>query len=110
MDVASSLPQTGAGLLAQGWKDISHPEQAKHGSFTYEDPSTGLRVRYDTPKPGTSGFAGQDHYHILNPDAHDSSDMYLDRNGDPCARGSRVSHTYRMEGSKHETRRVCQQV
>lgn len=100
VEVASSLPQTGDGLIAQGWKDISHPMQAIHGSFTYEDPSTGLRIRYDKPSPGATGFSGQDHYHILNPDAHDSSDMYLDKNGDPCSRGSKASHIFPNGGNQ----------
>ena len=76
--IAASLPQTGEGLLSRGWEDISHPKQAEHGSFTFRDPTTGLRVRYDKATPGKQGFSGKDHYHILNPDAHDSSDMYLD--------------------------------
>lgn len=97
--VATSLPPTGAGLIAQGWEDISHPMQAAQGSYTYRDPSTGLRVRYDKPTPGAPGFAGKDHYHILNPDAHDSSDMYLDINGNPCRRGSKASHILPQGGA-----------
>ncbi len=91
-DVANSLPQTGKGLLDQGWVDISHPNQAQAGSFTYEEPSTGLRIRYDKPKPGAPGFAGKDHYHILNPKATSNSNLYLDKNGNPCAKGSKESH------------------
>ena len=92
VDVASSLPKTGGGLLAQGWKEISHPSQVAAGSHTYEEPSTGLRIRYDEPTPGASGFGGMDHYHILNPNAHNTHDMYLDSNGNPVAKNSKASH------------------
>lgn len=98
--VASSLPQYGGGLLAKGWKDISHPKQAEQGSFMYRDPDTGLKVRYDKGKPGESGFSGKNHYHILNPGAHNSLDMYLDKNGDPCSRGSKASHILPNGGAK----------
>jgi hypothetical protein len=47
---------------------------------------------------GKQGFSGKDHYHILNPDPHDSSDMYLDKNGNPCSRGSKESHILPNEG------------
>lgn len=90
--VAASLPRSGNGLISKGWKDISHPRQAKNGSFTYQDPETGLRIRYDKAKLSETGFAGKHHYHILNPAAHDSSDMYLDKDGNPCSRGSKESH------------------
>ena len=96
--IASSLPKTGDGLLLKGWEDISHPKQAEQGSFTYRNPTTGLRIRFDKAKPGRSGFSGMDHYHILNPNAKDSSDMYLDKNGNPCSRGSKESHILPNEG------------
>lgn len=91
-DVASSLPSTGSGLIAQGWNDISDPRQAAAGSHTYEEPSTGLRVRYDEPTPGADGFAGKSHYHILNPDPHGNYDLYLDKNGNPVPKNSKASH------------------
>ena len=90
--IASSLPKTGEELLSQGWKDISHPKQAENGSFTYEDSNTGLRIRFDEAVPDAPGFLGKNHYHIFNPDAHSNRDLYLDRDGNPCARGSRGSH------------------
>lgn len=96
---AASLPKTGDGLLSKGWEDISHPKQAEQGSFTYRDPSTGLKIRYDKAQPGKLGFSGKNHYHILNPNAHDSSDMYLDKNGNPCSRGSKESHILPKEGA-----------
>ena len=90
--IASNLPQTGAGLLEKGWVDISHPSQSSIGSYTYEEPSTGLRIRYDSPTPGASGFKGKDHYHILNPNAKSTRDMYLDAQGNPVAKNSKASH------------------
>ncbi len=90
--IANSLPQNGAGVESQGWKDISHPDQAAHGHYTYEDPKTGLRIRYDTPTPGASGFAGKDHFHILNPNATGNSDLYLDKYGNPVRKNSKASH------------------
>lgn len=96
--VAATLPKNGKGLVDKGWKDISHPKQAQHGSYTYEDPATKLKVRYDAPNEGDKGLSGKGHFHILNPDAHDSSDMYLDKNGNPCSRGSKASHIFSMGG------------
>ena len=90
--VASALPETGQGLLDAGWEEISHPNQAASGHHTYREPATGLRIRHDEPTPGADGFAGKGHYHILNPDAHDSRDMYLDKNGNPVKKNSKASH------------------
>lgn len=92
VNVANSLPETGDKLQEQGWKDISHPQQAANGSHTYEDPKTGLRIRYDEPVEDSSGFAGKDHYHILNPNARGNKDRYLDKDGNPVPKGSKASH------------------
>jgi hypothetical protein len=92
INTAASLPKTGDELLKKGWTDISNPHQAEHGSYTYKEPGTGLRIRYDEPVPGAPGFAGKDHYHILNPNATSKKDMYLDKDGNPVQRGSKASH------------------
>ena len=92
VSVAASLPKTGDKLVAQGWKEISHPQQAANGSHTYEDPNTGLRIRYDEPVAGASGVAGKDHYHILKPNAQSNKDRYLDKDGNPVPKGSKASH------------------
>lgn len=81
--LAHDLPQNGQGLLDNGWTEISHPEQAASGHHTYKEPSTGLRIRYDEPTKGADGFAGKDHFHILNPNATGNKDMYLDKYGNP---------------------------
>ncbi len=62
------------------------------GHHTYRDPDTGLRIRYDEPAPGASGFAGKDHFHTLNPNATGPRDMYLDKNGNPVKKNSKASH------------------
>lgn len=98
VSVASSLPQTGNELLKNGWEEISHPAQAASGHHTYREPSTGLRIRYDEPTPGASGFAGKDHYHIMNPNATGSRDMYLDKNSNPVKKNSKASHILPKEG------------
>ncbi len=90
--IAASLPSTGEGLLAKGWVEVSHPAQAASGHYTYKNPSTGLRIRYDEPNPGAAGFAGKDHFHILNPNATGTRDMYLDKDGNPVKKNSRASH------------------
>lgn len=92
VSVASSLPKNGSDLLSQGWEDISDPRATANGHHTYRELSTGLRVRYDEGEPGASGFAGKDHYHILNPDAHNNRDMYLDSDGNPVPKNSKESH------------------
>lgn len=90
--IANNLPQNGEGLLSKGWIDISPPEQAAVGCYSYKDPSTGLRIRYDKPTPNAPGFKGKDHFHILNPNATSTRDMYLDKNGNPVAKNSKASH------------------
>ncbi len=99
---ASSLPEHGSTLVSQGWKDISHSKQAAAGSHTYEDPSTGLRIRFDEAKPGEKGYAGKNHYHILNPNATGSKDLYLDKDGNPVAKNSKASHILPKKGKKEK--------
>jgi hypothetical protein len=89
---ASNLPQTGQGLVNSGWEEISHSAQAASGHHTYKEPATGLRIRYDEPNPKAKGFAGKNHFHILNPNATSSKDMYLDKNGNPVKKNSKASH------------------
>ena len=92
INIASNLPQTGSDLTNIGWIDISHPSQANMGSFTYKDPTTGLKIRYDTPTPGENGFKGKNHFHILNPNATNARNMYLDIHGNPVAKNCKASH------------------
>ena len=92
VSVASSLPSSASTLLSQGWEDISDPRGAATGHHTYRETTTGLRIRFDRGTPGANGFAGRNHYHILNPNAHNSRDMYLDSQGNPVPKNSKKSH------------------
>ncbi len=92
VDVILSLPQTGQELLSRGWIDISHELAAKAGHYTYKEESSGLQVKFDPAKPGAPGFEGKNHYHIMNPEATDKGNEYLDINGNPVGRGSAASH------------------
>ena len=71
-------------------------------SDTYEDPSTGLRIRFDEAKPGEKGYARKNHYHILNPNATGSKDLYLDKDGNPVAKNSKASHILPKKGKKEK--------
>ena len=92
VDTAHSLPSSPTKLLNNGWEDISNPNEAAHGHFKYKEKSTGLRVRFDKGDSSQSGFRGQDHYHIINPNATGNSDLYLDINGNPVKKNSKQSH------------------
>jgi hypothetical protein len=87
-----TLPANPDDLLAQGWRESTHPEAAKMGHRTFENPKTGEMIRFDQGRPGEPGFEGQDHYHRLNPNSIGNRDKYLDLNGNPVARGSNPSH------------------
>ena len=100
ISTASNLPADGSTLVSQGWEEISHPRQAEAGSHIYEDPSTGLRIRFDEAAPDAKGYAGKNHYHILNPNATGSKDLYLDKNGNPVAKNSKASHILPKKGKK----------
>lgn len=76
------------------YKDISRPEALERGHRTFEDKRTGVKTRRDQGKPGKPGHEGQDHYHQYNPNRTNKLDEYLDKNGNPCPRGSEESHLY----------------
>ena len=86
------LPANPDDLVAQGWKETSHPAAAAAGRRTFQNPKTGEIVEFDKAKPGATGFRGQDHYHVRNPRATGKSDYYLDKNGNPVPDGSKASH------------------
>lgn len=56
-------------------------------SWIFRHPDFG-DMRWDPHKPGR-GPAG---YHWYNPNVTGKRDMYLDKNGKPCGRGSKGSH------------------
>ncbi len=92
MSSKASLPANPDDLLAQGWKETSHPGAAATGHRTFENPQTAEIIRFDAGRPGQPGFEGRDHYHRLNPKRTGRQDEYLDENGNPVARGSDASH------------------
>jgi hypothetical protein len=65
---------------------------AKATSKMYEDPDTGLKVRFDKGVASTSGYGGKDHYHVLNPNSTGKHDYYLDKDGNPVPKNSKASH------------------
>lgn len=92
--VTKGLPNKADDLLKQGYKETSHPGAAKAGHRTFENSKTGDKVRFDQGKPGKPGYEGQDHYHRYNPNATGKTDQYLDKSGNPCARGCDASHLF----------------
>ena len=90
--VASSLPNNPDTLIKNGWEDISHPIQRNNGHLELKESATGLKIRFDRKVPGAPGFNGMDHYHIYNPAATGNKDLYLDINGNPARKGSKISH------------------
>jgi RHS repeat-associated protein len=90
----SGLPSNADDLLNQGYKEISHPDAVKAGHRTFHNPTTGDKVRFDKGKPGESGFKKNDGYHRENPNKTGDKDLYLDKQGNPVAKGSRESHLF----------------
>lgn len=89
----SSLPANSHKLLEKGWMDVTPSKMtANTTSKMFRDGETGLTVRFDKGREGAFGFAGQDHYHILNPSSTGKHDYYLDANGNPVAKNARASH------------------
>lgn len=87
-----SLPKNPDELKDRGYDETSHPEAAEKGHRTFENQETGDKVRFDKGEPGKPGYEGKDHYHRYNPESTGKSDQYLDKDGNPVARGSDASH------------------
>jgi len=92
-----SLPRNPDKLKKEGWKEITHPKiprftdgVAKHRQFVNEQ--TGLHAQFDRAVPGAMGFKAIDHYHVKNTDSTSDEDFYLDKDGNPVAKGSSASH------------------
>ncbi len=90
-EIQKKTPQQ---LLQEGWIDVINPEMAQNTlSRNYQDPKTGLRIRFDPKKPNTTGFEAVDHYHIYNPNyTKKKIDYYFDIDGNPVGKGSDPSH------------------
>lgn len=57
-------------------------------------PQSNDTIRFDLGEEGVSGHRGKDHYHCYNSDTKDVKNPYIDKNGNPCAKGSDESHLY----------------
>jgi hypothetical protein len=90
----NKFPDNPDDLLDRGYNDVSHPEAAANGKYTYENPETGDTVRFDEGTPGAPGNRGADHYHQFNPNATGNSDLFWDVDGNPVPKGSQASHIY----------------
>ena len=91
--VISNLPRNPSELLKKGWKDTTLVKMKENSSSqTFHDPKSGLDVRFDKGEAGENGFRGKDHYHVENPNSTGKLDKYLDKDGNPCAKGSKASH------------------
>ena len=81
-------------LLQEGWIDVTKPEIAQNIlSRDYQDPKTGLRIKFDSKKPNGTRFEAVDHYHIYNSNyTNKKIDYYFDIDGNPIGRNSNPSH------------------
>ena len=66
---------------------------ANTNSREFYNPKSGLKIRYDKGVNGENGFEAVDHYHVMNPNyTNKKVDYYLDIDGKPVGKGSKVSH------------------
>ena len=73
--------------------DITNPQKREvTKDRTFFDKSKKLEMEYHPAKPEQPGWRGKDHYHIKNPNSTSRHDFYLDKNGNPCPKGSDSSH------------------
>ena len=93
VSLIKSLPTKPNKNFLEYWEDITHPEARKNSDGTkFKHKETGLEVRFDPAKEGASGFEGKDHWHVYNPNKTGKKDYYLDKDGNPVAKGSKASH------------------
>ena len=52
----------------------------------------GIKIVYEDGALSERGFKGIDHYHIINPNATNNYDLYLDKYGNPVPKNSKQSH------------------
>ena len=99
VSMIQTLAVTPPSELGDNWIEITHPAQkANTNRITYQDSITGLKIEFDPKVSGAKGFKGKDHYHINNPKVTCDKDMYLDINGNPCAKNSKESHIIIKKG------------
>ncbi|MDR3472203.1 MAG: hypothetical protein P4M09_10995 [Devosia sp.] len=87
-----SFPADPDELLKESWEETSHPKAAAKGRRTFVDSKTGQTVEFDKAQSGKTGWKGQDHYHVKNPNTTGTRDKYLDKNGHQVPDQSKSSH------------------
>ena len=88
-----NFPTNPKDLLNQGWQDVTHPTKAANTNMLdLLNPDTGQKIEFHPGKPGETGWEAVDHYHAHNPEKTGKLDHYLDKNGNPVAKGSNASH------------------
>ncbi len=87
-----NLPKNPDELLDEGWIELTDPRNNSGNHRIFNDPKTGIKVRFDKGDPGKKGWKGKDHYHIYNPDSISDKDYYLDKGGNPVPKNSEPSH------------------
>ena len=74
-------------------KDVTHPRKRERTiDRTYRDEYLDLEMEFHPGKKGQDGWKGKNHYHVKNPNSTGRHDYYLDKDGNPCSRGSDRSH------------------
>ncbi len=81
-------------LNDSNWEETSHPKAKEKGHRSFENKSTGEKLRYDEGKAGAPGHKGESHWHRSNPNATNRFDEYLDANDNPVPEHSDPSHLY----------------
>lgn len=88
-----SLTRDPDDLINNGFVETTTSSMALYSSSRmFYDALNNLYVRFDKGDSSFSGFREKDHYHVYNPSSTGKRDCYLDKNGKPCAKGSRRSH------------------
>lgn len=73
--------------------DVTHPLKKEKTKYrNYLDKENGLEIEYHPGQQNKNGWRGKSHYHVLNPNRTNNSDYYLDKDGNPCPKGSSRSH------------------
>jgi RHS repeat-associated protein len=84
-------PPSSPEQLSEGWEETTDARN-KSGSREFKNKETGEKIRWDPGKKGKPGWEGKDHWHRYNPKSSGKRDLYLDRVGNPIARGAELSH------------------
>lgn len=93
ISIVHGLPKNPNALLNNGWDEITHPKAAKNSNTrVFKEKETGLKIVFDKGVSGATGFKSKDHYHIKNPNATNTKNMYIDKQGNVVGKTSKKSH------------------